>query len=353
MILSIDGIHVTNFEEVITDIFLGHDLAPDGRRRCTIVAERDGRKIEFTVYPRLSGDDKVRSTGIEPAEDLTVDGTVDGSPAQAAGVLAGDNIVAVDGQPVYQRGSLSAYLAQNATHPVEFLLRREGPRNKSPDSAAHGTDERTHRPIARVGIRYRDNVIIVHPTPWQQLSEDATGMFRTLGALLNPSSDIGPSKLSGPVGMARELYRQAQWDFRPRPLSLTVLINVSFAILNLLPIPVLDGGQMLFATIGRVRGRALPISFGRRHPEHLHGPDPVADALRHDLRRHPPDRARLPGRIGGAGTGEEGGAHEAVGTDGPLLIVYRLLSGVDRPLLIAFRLTLHGCWFDSGIAIDQ
>ena len=84
--------------------------------------------------------------------------------------------------------------------------------------------------------------------------------FQTLGALLNSHSDIGPSKLSGPIGMARELRRQAQWDFRA-VLAFTILINVSLAVLNLLPIPVLDGGQMLFATIGRLRGRALPINF--------------------------------------------------------------------------------------------
>jgi len=44
-------------------------------------------------------------------------------------------------------------------------------------------------------------------------------------------------------------------------LMFTILVNINLAILNLLPIPVLDGGQMLFATIGRLRGRALPINF--------------------------------------------------------------------------------------------
>jgi len=44
-------------------------------------------------------------------------------------------------------------------------------------------------------------------------------------------------------------------------LRLTILINVNLAILNLLPIPVLDGGQIVFATIGRLRGRSLPANF--------------------------------------------------------------------------------------------
>jgi regulator of sigma E protease len=41
----------------------------------------------------------------------------------------------------------------------------------------------------------------------------------------------------------------------------TILININLAVFNLLPIPVLDGGQMLFATIGKLRGRALPVNF--------------------------------------------------------------------------------------------
>ena len=47
----------------------------------------------------------------------------------------------------------------------------------------------------------------------------------------------------------------------PLALWFTILVNVNLAIFNLLPMPVLDGGQMLFATIGRLRGRPLPVSF--------------------------------------------------------------------------------------------
>jgi len=81
--------------------------------------------------------------------------------------------------------------------------------------------------------------------------------FRTLGALISPTSDVGLSKLSGPIGIGRVLHQQAQWDIR-RVLWFTILVNVNLAIFNLLPIPVLDGGQMLFATINRLRRRALP-----------------------------------------------------------------------------------------------
>jgi regulator of sigma E protease len=259
-IISVDGRVVSDFEDIITNIFLGHDQDSDGRRKCLVVVERNGQKLDFTVYPLLVSDDKVRSAGLEPAQDLTVDELVAGSPAQAAGILPGDRIIAVDGEPVFQRSAVSSHLIKKFTRPVAFSIRRNDQNLIIPIQPQMVLDENTKKQIPRVGIRYRDNVIYVHPTPWKQISGNVVRSFQTLGALLNYKSDIGPSKLSGPIGMARELHRQAQWDIRA-VLSFTILINVSLAVLNLLPIPVLDGGQMLFATIGRLRGRALPFNF--------------------------------------------------------------------------------------------
>jgi len=78
--------------------------------------------------------------------------------------------------------------------------------------------------------------------------------------LINPHSDIGLSKVSGPVGIVHIFHAAAEAGIRA-VLRITILINVNLAILNLLPVPVLDGGQMLFATIGRLRGKALPVNF--------------------------------------------------------------------------------------------
>ncbi len=84
--------------------------------------------------------------------------------------------------------------------------------------------------------------------------------IRTLSSLINPQSDIGISKLSGPVGIIRVFHLAAQADIR-LVLWFTILVNINLAIFNLLPIPVLDGGHMMFATIGKLRGRALPTNF--------------------------------------------------------------------------------------------
>jgi regulator of sigma E protease len=96
--------------------------------------------------------------------------------------------------------------------------------------------------------------------PWVQIERHIVITGRTLISLVSPGSDIGLSKMSGPIGIAERIHTFAQFDFR-LVLAFTVLININLAIFNLLPIPVLDGGHILFATIAKLRGRALPPEF--------------------------------------------------------------------------------------------
>jgi len=260
IVKSIDGLAVANFEDIINAVLLGKGRTDDGRREAKFVIERDGQRMPITVYPQLLGEDQIRVAGVEPADDLTAEQILAGSPAERAGIQPGDSIVALDGKRVFSRSAVSEHLMKNAHQPTEFIFQRGNSQFTRTIQPQQETDERTGKPVYRIGIRYREYVIVVHPNPWTQIGDDVRMTFRTLSALLSPSSDVGPSKMSGPIGIARALHQQAQWDIR-RVLWFTILVNVNLAIFNLLPIPVLDGGQMLFATISRLRRRQLPPNF--------------------------------------------------------------------------------------------
>lgn len=101
--------------------------------------------------------------------------------------------------------------------------------------------------------------VYVQQNPLEQFQEHIERTFRTLSSLISPASDIGMRHLSGVVGITTSLYRISQWDWT-MALWFAVLLNINLAILNLLPIPVLDGGHMAIATFQKFSGRPLPSS---------------------------------------------------------------------------------------------
>lgn len=116
--------------------------------------------------------------------------------------------------------------------------------------------------VLRAGIPLARPEKYVRRSPWSQIAEAVSLTYSSIASLVNPKSDIGVSHLNGIFSIA-DTYYEISFDLR-RVVMLTLLINVNLAFLNLLPVPVLDGGHILFATIERLRRRPLPrktVSF--------------------------------------------------------------------------------------------
>lgn len=114
--------------------------------------------------------------------------------------------------------------------------------------------------INRLGIFFKQPYLLVHETPLQQFKQAIDSTLETLSSLTNKNSDVKMQHLMGAPGIMRLLHKFSTDDFR-RLLWFMVLLNINLAILNLLPIPVLDGGHILFACIEKLLRRPLPQKF--------------------------------------------------------------------------------------------
>ncbi|MDR3229582.1 MAG: site-2 protease family protein [Puniceicoccales bacterium] len=110
-----------------------------------------------------------------------------------------------------------------------------------------------------IGVVFRNEAEIVHQNPLEQMRAAFALTYDSIAALANPKTDVGVGQLMGVVSIGRIYYNMSD-DLR-RILWFTLVININLAILNILPLPVLDGGHILFATIQRIRRRPLPISI--------------------------------------------------------------------------------------------
>ncbi len=253
VVKSIDGHAVSNWSELNDTLVTGTGRDAAGNPVSVFVLERAGKPLTVTLHPRLAGEEKWRRIGIQPGYELLVHAVDAKSAMGAAGLLPGDRVLSVNGQPIMNVNGLAEELDLDPSKPCQLGVSRNGSRLGLVVPARS-------QALQDGDVEFSVGYHMTHPSPFEQVAQPVVMTLRTVWGLLNPHSDIGLSKVSGPVGIVHIFHAAAEAGLRT-VLRITILINVNLAILNLLPVPVLDGGQMLFATIGRLRGRALPVNF--------------------------------------------------------------------------------------------
>jgi regulator of sigma E protease len=241
-------------------------------RDLSVTLERDGSTVETTV------------TMPPPAVVLT---QVDpGGPAAAAMFYSGDQVVSIAGQPVTNAQSFVDLLAANAGTTVDVVVSREDREvTISMDIPAAeegvgvieaiGVNGRVDSPYEALGVdgiiaRTYESVPVgqVIPEGFGQFWDITSGTFAGLRDMATQGVDR--DDLVGPVGMGQmtsELLSQSAIPAWVTLATITVVISVGLGVLNLLPLPALDGGRLLFVLIEVLRGgrRISPEKEGLVH----------------------------------------------------------------------------------------
>ncbi|MEN9508901.1 MAG: hypothetical protein RLZZ621_1464 [Gemmatimonadota bacterium] len=196
-----------------------------------------------------------------------IDSVVVGGPAATAGLRAGDAITAIDGQPVRAWNEVLDQVSARTTGSLQFTVRRGDasiPVVVTPQ-LADGQDPVTGaaRKVGRVGMLVRDSVVREPVSVGEALSSgaDATigmagSVVRVLGGLV--SGEVSAKNLGGPIQIAKTSVQAARRGAETL-WSLIAFLSLNIAILNLVPIPVLDGGQILMVLAERVKGGAFSM----------------------------------------------------------------------------------------------
>jgi regulator of sigma E protease len=268
-ILEVDGHPVKNFlpTAALSDSVKWRIITSTGTN-IAIKYVRDGKEaMAYAVptnmptkwYERRS----LRQIFVNYAESTVIGELASNSPAAVAGLKPGDEIVALDGQKVFSPWTI-LYAEQYSTNhpnvPVALTVKRGDAQFEKTLLAVRPLSPTNAGPSFGIVAWQADtNVALVHPSPWSQIQTSAGQIFSTFGALFEHKGQIGVQQLGGAVMIIRVYSNLFQdEDGWRRVLWFSVILNVNLALLNLLPLPVLDGGHITLSLIEAVRRR--PVS---------------------------------------------------------------------------------------------
>ncbi len=271
-ITSFGGHPIANWED------LGRAVNSAEGQPARVVAERGSERLTVPLVARhkevsdLFGDRKETwDIGVGPLLPPHVSMVTPGSPAERAGVKAGDVVVAIAGEPQYTPEELTQAIQKRPGERFTITIERAGQRldlGVAADRVKERTPAGKEIEVGRIGIGIDTKAAVsyVRSNPiaavghgivqtWNMTALTATGLWKLV------TRQIDSSNIGGPIQIATEAGRQARQGLAALAFF-AAIISVNLGVLNLLPVPMLDGGHLFFFLIEAVLGR--PLSLKKR-----------------------------------------------------------------------------------------
>ncbi len=225
--------------------------AREGHTPVELAYERDGERRETTVTPAKKGGHWY--LGVDYLHDTRVGNLKKNGPAYRAGLRRGDVIVSIEGEPMHDYQQIARIVNENAGKPLEIVWMRNGESYRAtvvPEEAEVPVDYKTVKKVGRIyyepyreyrPVSFVEAIKLGSQATWRIVDQTAT--FLAVLVRGGASRDA----VSGPVRIAQFAGQMVEWGFSYL-LGFLALFSVNLFLLNLLPIPVLDGGHAVFIT---------------------------------------------------------------------------------------------------------
>ena len=206
--------------------------------------------------------------GLMPFKISTVIGGVEkGSPADKAGLKTGDKLTAADGKPITSWQEWANLTRQSPGRKIALTYERDG-QARTADIRPDTVERSDKTLIGRVGLlpqsdkawdrqirrNYRPSVVRAFGMGWEKTVSYSWTTVKFFGKLI--SGNASASHISGPLTIADIAGQSAELGLQSY-LEFLALVSISLGVLNLLPVPVLDGGHLVFYTAEWIRGKPL------------------------------------------------------------------------------------------------
>jgi regulator of sigma E protease len=262
ILVSINNRPITSYEDLQIETTLNRGVT------VTLVLDRQGQRITTQLVPRKNPPERQGAIGIRVdyyEAPVTVQWVAPDSPAEQAGLREGDVIVALDGQETPNSLAYMAYADSRLGQELTLTVRRDGQEFTVPvanPAAYEGLP---------MGLDYHRIAYRTYPLDqalaegWQETVNATALVPRTLAGIFR--SSVSVSDMSGVVGItyaAAQVVRSAGFYGL---LRLMAIISVNLFLVNLFPLPALDGGRLVFVLLEWIRGgrRISPEKEGLIH----------------------------------------------------------------------------------------